>query len=127
MEISDKNMEIISENIFNRVATVGTQIEGIDSQGTPIPDLANAKVIKAFKSVASSASAGAGLGNKTTSQYYYLAEIDGKIEFIVMSVAATEHSDLNHYIINNTQRKWLIAVCERTSLEADNKDLWIVE
>ena len=127
MEISNENMEIISENIFNRVATVGTQIEGIDSQGTPIPDLANAKVIKAFKSVASSASAGAGLGNKTSSEYFYLVEIDGKVEFVFMEVAVTEHSDLNHYIINNTEGRWLIAVCKRTSLEADNRDLWIVE
>lgn len=126
-EISDEDMEIITENIFNRLATIGTQIEGIDSQGTPIADLANAKVIKAFKSVTSSASAGAGLGNKRDSIYYYLAEIDGKIEFIMISVVATDHTNLNYYIINNTERRWLVAICERIPLEADNKDLWTVE
>jgi hypothetical protein len=54
-----------------------------------------------------------------------LVEIDGKVEFVEVAVAATEHQDLNHYVLNNTEGKWLIAKCERTSLEEDNKDLWV--
>ncbi len=125
--ISDADMETITENIFNRVSTVGVQAEGVTSTGTPIADLAGAEVIKGFKSVASSASAGAGLGNNTSSTYYYLVEIDGRVEFIEAVVAATEHQDLNYYVLNNTEGKWLIASCERTSLEEDNKNLWVEE
>lgn len=125
--ISDADMATITENIFNRVSTVGVQADGITSTGSPIADLADVEIIKGFKSVASSVSAGAGLGNKSSSTYYYLVEIDGKVEFVEVSVAATEHQDLNHYVLNNTEGKWLIASCERTSLEEDNKDLWVEE
>lgn len=123
--ISDEHMATITENIFDRLATVGVQSEGITATGSPISDFADVEIIKGFKSVASSASAGAGLGNNTSSTYYYLVEIDGKVEFVEVAVAATEHQDLNHYVLNNTEGKWLIAKCERTSLEEDNKDLWV--
>ena len=123
--ISDADMETITENIFDRLATVGVQSEGITATGSPISDFADVEIIKGFKSVASSATAGAGLGNKTTSTYYYLVDVAGKVEFVEVAVAATEHQDLNHYVLNNTEGKWLIAKCERTSLEEDNKDLWV--
>lgn len=123
--ISDADMEAIAENIFDRLATVGVQAEGITSTGTPITGLENVEIIKGFKSVASSVSAGAGLGYMTESKYYYLVEVDGKVEFVEVAVDATEHQDLNYHVINNTEGKWLIASCERTSLEEDNKDLWV--
>lgn len=122
--ISNEDMKTITTNIFDRVSTVGVQLDGITSAGTPVAELENAKVIKGFKSVASSVSAGAGLGNKSSSTYYYIVEIDGKVELVEMAVAATEHQDLNYYVINNTEGRWLIAICKRISLEQDNKDIW---
>ena len=123
--VADADMERITTNIFDRLATVGVQAEGITSTGQPIADIADVEIIKGFKSVASSVSAGAGLGNNSSSTYYYIVDNNGQVELIEVVVAATEHQDLNHYVINNTEGRWLIAGCERTDLEADNENILV--
>ena len=122
--ISEEHMDIITKNIFNRLSTVGTQ-EHMDNEPIPYKGLENIEIFKSFKSIASSVTAGAGLGNCSSSDYYYFAEVDNKIELIIIHVPATEHiSGLNYYVINNTEGRWFVFSCNRISLNYGNKELF---
>lgn len=124
--ISQEDFNIMTANIFNRLAEVGYQGDDISNEGTKVESLNPDDVVFGFATVKSDVTAGLGIGYMRTWTQYYGINDDDQFEWVRIRVASSEpKSELgpNYMVLNDVQDCWYVPSCEITILDKGNADI----
>lgn len=118
-------LETMTENVFNRLGTIGYQEGSIKNEGTPV-DLSNATILWAGKTAAGGTSAGGDIG--FCREYYIdlLIEQNGKLKFIKTGILSSTDGvkDEKQHVLNNDTYGWFVGIYKEAEIDKKNLSLW---
>lgn len=119
--------EKMTQNIFNRLETIGYQGGSINNPGTIVTDYMDAKVLFGMKELDGGVTAGSDMGYRQLWRNYYIVENHGKISLLKVEIEADANSSKKplEFVLENTNpRKWKVSSVKETLLQDENLNLY---
>ena len=120
--ISERDMSIMLANTLKRLSAVGTQSRA-DDDGVIYNGLLGAELIYCAKGEYSGVSAGAGLGNMISCDFYTVFKVGNSYELVTIHVAATESPLKFDYVLKETEGKWIVFSVDKYSIDSGNAEI----
>ncbi|MGN1200925.1 MAG: hypothetical protein ACI4R8_01490 [Candidatus Caccovivens sp.] len=118
--MNQNDFDVMTTNIFNRLAEVGYQGGDISNPGTKVDGLSSENVVFSFATPKSNESAGMKYWT-----HYYLVNDGNECKWVGVGVAATTNTNGDNYnVIEDKDGKWFVTTYEETTLDKENANLY---
>ena len=117
----------MTKNILTKIAEIGIQVSSVNDPGRDnIPEYENAEMLFGFKTPAGGTGIGADLGNSKSWNHYYILNVDGKLEFVSVSIKSSidRVSNEKENVINGNDDGYVINEIERKEIDQENQELY---
>lgn len=118
-------LDTMTENILNRLGTIGYQEGSIKNEGTPV-DLSNATILWAGKTAAGGTSAGGDIGFCREFDINLLVEQNGQLKFVTTVILSSTDAvkDEKQHVLNNDDYGWFVGIYKEAEIDKENLSLW---
>lgn len=117
----------MTENILTKIAKIGIQPSSVKDPGQDkIPEYENADVLFGFKTPAGGIGIGADLGNSKSWNHYYILNVNGKLEFVNVSITSSidRVSNEKENVVKGNDNGYVISKLEREDIDKGNQELY---
>lgn len=125
-EDEENEFAILSQNIVERLVSVGVQPGDITNEGTKKDELNNCKVIFGCMGPVKNTTAGHGIGNYALFDVVLVVKVDNDYKLVKANVCSSidlvGNGKIN--VLNNNQNRWLVQKCEIEDMSKENAVLY---